>query len=110
MGNDPSLGRDVLNFSHFMDSISSRSDDFILSLQKDIVYYVNSGKWANETNKLEYEMNQVALKKGIQDTISFIKALKELGIPRNTALQKVLQISNGELNRDEIEKLMEENY
>ena len=44
-----------------MNGVINHAQGYIADLQ-DIDHYVNSGKWADDMDKLAYEMNQVAMK------------------------------------------------
>ena len=45
-----------------MNGIINHDQGYIADLQKSIDYYVNSGKWVSDMDKLSYEMNKVAEK------------------------------------------------
>lgn len=113
-GKDRSRGQKLLNFSDYMNGIINHPDSYITGLQQDIDEYINSGRWASDMNKLEYELNQVALKTREEDSIQyatrFIKLNKQKGIDKMTTLQDATTMFSSALSHDEIAKLIEENY
>lgn len=52
----------MIDFLDYMNGIINHPEGYIASLQKDVDHYVNSGKWVEDMDKLEYEMNEVAKK------------------------------------------------
>lgn len=89
-----------------------------ISLQKDIDYYVNSGKWVEDMNKLEYEMNEVAKRAAekaikeakIVDAKKFIGYAKNHGTNLENTIQETMDMYDEVLNRNEITKLVNEIY
>ena len=97
-----------------MNGIINHPEGYIASLQKDVDHYVNSGKWVDDMNKLEYEMNEVAKKaakeaanKAIQ---KFIKYQKQHDNSMKSTIHDATDMYGDMLNHDEIIKLVHEVY
>lgn len=65
-GNNHDLSQKMIDFLDYMNGIINHTEGYIASLQKDVDHYVNSGKWVEDMDKLEYEMNEVAKKVKIE--------------------------------------------
>lgn len=81
-GKSRDLNQKMLDFLDYMNGIINHDQGYIADLQKDIDYYVNSGKWVSDMDKLSYELNKVAEKatKTVkkEDVIAAIKMLQRL--------------------------------
>ncbi|KAA8810317.1 hypothetical protein [Lactobacillus crispatus] len=79
---------------------------------------MNSGKWVEDMNKLEYEMNEVAKRAAekatkeakIVDAKKFIGYAKNHGTNLENAIQETMDMYDEVLNRNEITKLVNEIY
>ena len=60
----------MIDFLDYMNGIINHPEGYIASLQKDVDHYVNSGKWVEDMDKLEYEMNEVAKKVDIRESLT----------------------------------------
>lgn len=113
-GNDHDLNRKMRDFLDYMNGIINHPEGYIASLQKDIDQYVDSGKWVEDMDKLEYEMNQVAekaaKKASKKDAIKAIQMLKRADYDFDMVLREILQSYGDDLSRAEIKKIVEENY
>lgn len=79
---------------------------------------MNSGKWVEDMNKLEYEMNEVAKRAAekvikeakIVDAKKFIGYAKNHGTNLENTIQETMDMYDEVLNRNEITKLVNEIY
>ena len=79
---------------------------------------MNSGKWVEDMNKLEYEMNEVAKRAAekaikeakIVDAKKFIGYAKNHGTNLENTIQETRDMYDEVLNRNEITKLVNEIY
>lgn len=79
-------------------------------MQKDVDHYVNSGKWVEDMDKLEYEMNEVAKKVKIEDAKKLVLTIKRMDGTKDTVLQKLTNNYGDMLSHDKIIKLVHEVY
>ncbi|WP_224430379.1 hypothetical protein [Lactobacillus amylovorus] len=93
-----------------MNGIINHSEGYIASLQKDVDHYVNSGKWVEDMDKLEYEMNEVAKKVKIEDAKKLVLTIKRMDGTKDTVLQKLTNNYGDMLSHDKIIKLVHEVY
>ena len=100
----------MIDFLDYMNGIINHPEGYIASLQKDVDHYVNSGKWVEDMDKLEYEMNEVARKVKIEDAKKLVLTIKRMDGTKDTALQELTNSYGETLNRDEIIKLVHEVY
>lgn len=75
-GNNHDLNQKMVDFLDYMNGIINHPEGYIASLQKDVDHYVNSGKWVEDMDKLEYEMNEVAKKVKIEDAKKLVLTIK----------------------------------
>ena len=92
----------MIDFLDYMNGIINHPEGYIASLQKNVDHYVNSGKWVEDMDKLEYEMNEVAKK--------LILVIKRMGGTKDTALQELTNNYGDMFSHDEIIKLVHEVY
>ena len=113
-GNNHDLNQKMIDFLDYMNGIINHPEDYIASLQKDVDHYVNSGKWVDDMNKLEYEMNEVAKKAAkkvkVEDAKKLILVIKRMGGTKDTALQELTNNYGDMPSHDEIVKLVHEVY
>ncbi len=100
----------MIDFLDYMNGIINHSEGYIASLQKDIDHYVNSGKWVEDMDKLEYEMNEVAKKVKIEDAKKLVLTIKRMDGTKDTVLQKLTNNYGDMLSHDKIIKLVHEVY
>ena len=93
-----------------MNGIINHPEGYIASLQKDVDHYVNSGKWVEEMDKLEYEMNEVAKKVKIEDAKKLVLTIKRMDGTKDTVLQELTNNYGDMLSHDKIIKLVHEVY
>lgn len=93
-----------------MNGIINHPEDYIASLQKDVDHYVNSGKWVENIDKLEYEMNEVAKKSTKKAVQKFIQYQKQHDNSMKSAIHDATDMYGDMLSRDEIIKLVHEVY
>lgn len=103
-----------MDFLDYMNGIINHPGGYIASLQKDVDHYVNSGKWVEDMNKLEYEMNGVAKKAAkkakVEDAKKLILVIKRMGGTKDTTLQELTNSYGDMLSHDKIVKLVHEVY
>lgn len=113
-GKSRDLNQKMLDFLDYMNGIINHDQGYIADLQKSIDYYVNSGKWVSDMDKLSYEMNKVAEKatKKVkkEDVIAAIKMLQRLHFSCDDVLDNILQSFGNSMSKAEIERLVKENY
>lgn len=109
-GNNHDLNQKMVDFLDYMNGIINHPEGYIASLQKDVDHYVNSGKWVEDMDKLEYEMNEVAKKAKVEDAKKLILVIKRMGGTKDTALQELTNNYGDMLSHDEIIKLVHEVY
>lgn len=109
-GNNHDLNQKMIDFLDYMNGIINHPEGYIASLQKDVDHYVNSGKWVEDMDKLEYEMNEVAKKVKIEDAKKLVLTIKRMDGTKDTALQELTNSYGETLNRDEIIKLVHKVY
>lgn len=99
---------------NYINGIINHPEDYIASLQKDVDHYVNSGKWVEDMDKLEYEMNEVAKKAAkkakVEDAKKLILFIKRMGDTKDKALQELTNNYGDMLSHGEIIKLVHEVY
>ena len=100
----------MIDFLDYMNGIINHSEGYIASLQKDVDHYVNSGKWVEDMDKLEYEMNEVAKKVTIEDAKKLVLTIKRMDGTKDTVLQKLTNNYGDMLSHDKIIKLVHEVY
>lgn len=108
----------MVDFLDYMNGIINHPEGYIASLQKNVDHYVNSGKWVDDMDKLEYEMDQVAKKAAeeaakkakMEDAKKLVLTVKRMGGTKNTASQELTTNYGEVLSSQEIEQLIEENY
>lgn len=104
----------MIDFLDYMNGIINHSEGYIASLQKDVDHYVNSGKWVEDMDKLEYEMNEVAKKAAkkakVEDAKKLILFIKRMGDTKDKALQELTNNYGDMLSHGEIIKLVHEVY
>ena len=104
------MNQKIIDFLDYMNGIINHPEGYIASLQKDVDHYVNSGKWVEDMDKLEYEMNEVARKVKIEDAKKLVLVIKRMGGTKDTALQELTNNYGDMLSHDEIIKLVHEVY
>ena len=109
-GNNHDLNQKMIDFLDYMNGIINHSEGYIASLQKDVDHYVNSGKWVEDMDKLEYEMNEVAKKVKIEDAKKLVLTIKRMDGTKDTVLQKLTNNYGDMLSHDKIIKLVHEVY
>lgn len=117
-GNNHDLNQKMVDFLDYMNGIINHPEGYIASLQKNVDHYVNSGKWVDDMDKLEYEMDQVAKKAAeeaakkakMEDAKKLVLTVKRMGGTKNTASQELTTNYGEVLSSQEIEQLIEENY
>ena len=100
----------MIDFLDYMNGIINHSEGYIASLQKDVDHYVNSGKWVEDMDKLEYEMNEVAKKVKIEDAKKLVLTIKRMDGTKDTVLQKLTNNYGDMLSHDKIITLVHEVY
>lgn len=104
----------MIDFLDYMNGIINHPEGYIASLQKDVDHYVNSGKWVEDMDKLEYEMNEVAKKAAkkakVEDAKKLILFIKRMGGTKDKALQELTNNYGDMLSHGEIIKLVHEVY
>lgn len=99
---------------NYINGIINHPEDYIASLKKDVDHYVNSGKWVEDMDKLEYEMNEVAKKAAkkakVEDAKKLILFIKRMGDTKDKALQELTNNYGDILSHGEIIKLVHEVY
>lgn len=100
----------MIDFLDYMNGIINHPEGYIASLQKDVDHYVNSGKWVEDMDKLEYEMNEVAKKVKIEDAKKLVLTVKRMGGTKDTALQELTNNYGETLSSKEIEQLINDSY
>ena len=75
----------MIDFLDYMNGIINHPEGYIASLQKDVDHYVNSGKWVEDMDKLEYEMNEVAKKVDLEDAKKLVLTIKRMDGTKDTA-------------------------
>ena len=100
----------MIDFLDYMNGIINHSEGYIASLQKDVDHYVNSGKWVEDMDKLEYETNEVAKKVKIEDAKKLVLTIKRMDGTKDTVLQKLTNNYGDMLSHDKIIKLVHEVY
>lgn len=100
----------MVDFLDYMNGIINHPEGYIASLQKDVDHYVNSGKWVDDMDKFEYEMNEVAKKVKMEDAKKLIQTIKRMGGTKDTASQELTTNYGEVLSSQEIKQLIEENY
>lgn len=100
----------MIDFLDYMNGIINHTEGYIASLQKDVDHYVNSGKWVEDMDKLEYEINEVAKKVKIEGAKKLVLTIKRMDGTKDTALQELTNSYCETLNRDEIIKLVHKVY
>lgn len=100
----------MIDFLDYMNGIINHPEGYIASLQKNVDHYVNSGKWVEDMDKLEYEMNEVAKKAKVEDAKKLILVIKRMGGTKDTALQELTNNYGDMFSHDEIIKLVHEVY
>lgn len=75
---------------------------------------INSGKWVEDMNKLEYELNQVAIKATQKTTEEnarkFVIYAKSHGSNKEDIIQDATDMFGDVLSLDEIKELVQANY
>lgn len=100
----------MIDFLDYMNGIINHTEGYIASLQKDVDHYVNSRKWVEDMDKLEYKMNEVAKKAKVEDAKKLILVIKRMGGTKDTALQELTNNYGDMLSHGEIIKLVHEVY
>ncbi|MCT7791225.1 MAG: hypothetical protein N4R38_07985 [Lactobacillus crispatus] len=100
----------MVDFLDYMNGIINHPEGYIASLQKDVDHYVNSGKWVEDMDKLEYEMNEVAKKVKIEDAKKLVLTIKRMDGTKDTVLQELTNNYGDMLSHDKIIKLVHEVY
>ena len=104
----------MIDFLDYMNGIINHTEGYIASLQKDVDHYVNSGKWVEDMDKLEYKMNEVAkkaAKEGTKKAVQkFIQYQKQHDNSMKSAIHDVTDMYGDMLSHDEIIKLVHEVY
>lgn len=100
----------MIDFLDYMNGIINHSEGYIASLQKDVDHYVNSGKWVEDMDKLEYEMNEVAKKDLVENAKKLVLTIKRMDGTKDTVLQKLTNNYGDMLSHDKIIKLVHEVY
>ena len=104
----------MIDFLDYMNGIINHPEGYIASLQKDVDHYVNSGKWVEDMDKLEYKMNEVAKKAAkkakVEDAKKLILVIKRMSGTKDTALQELTNNYGDMLSHGEIIKLVHEVY
>lgn len=101
-GNNHDLNQKMVDFLDYMNGIINHPEGYIASLQKDVDHYVNSGKWVEDMDKLEYEMNEDAKK--------LVLTIKRMDGTKDTVLQELTNNYGDMLSHDKIIKLVHEVY
>ena len=109
-GNNHDLNQKMVDFLDYMNGIINHPEGYIASLQKDVDHYVNSGKWVEDMDKLEYEMNEVAKKVKIEDAKKLVLTIKRMAGTKDTVLQELTNNYGDMLSHDKIIKLVHEVY
>ena len=109
-GNNHDLNQKMIDFLDYMNGIINHPEGYIASLQKDVDHYVNSGKWVEDMDKLEYEMNEVAKKVKIEDAKKLVLTIKRMDGTKDTVLQELTNNYGDMLSHDKIIKLVHEVY
>lgn len=113
-GNNHDLNQKMVDFLDYMNGIINHPEGYIASLQKDVDHYVNSGKWVEDMDKLEYEMNEVAkkaIKKAkVEDAKKLVLTIKRMDGTKDTVLQELTNNYGDMLSHDKIIKLVHEVY
>ena len=113
-GNNHDLNQKMVDFLDYMNGIINHPEGYIASLQKDVDHYVNSGKWVEDMDKLEYEMNEVAKKAAkkakVEDAKKLILVIKRMVGTKDTALQELTNNYGDMFSHNEIIKLVHEVY
>ena len=100
----------MVDFPDYMNGIINHPEGDIASLQKDVDHYVNSGKWVEDMDKLEYEMNEVAKKAKVEDAKKLVLTIKRMDGTKDTVLQEITNNYGDMLSHDKIIKLEHEVY
>lgn len=113
-GNNHDLNQKMVDFLDYMNGIINHPEGYIASLQKDVDHYVNSGKWVEDMDKLEYEMNEVAKKTTkkakVEDAKKLVLTIKRMDGTKDTVLQELTNNYGDMLSHDKIIKLVHEVY
>lgn len=113
-GNNHDLNQKMVDFLDYMNGIINHPEGYIASLQKDVAHYVNSGKWVEDMDKLEYEMNEVAKKATkkakVEDAKKLLLTIKRMDGTKDTVLQELTNNYGDMLSHDKIIKLVHEVY
>lgn len=113
-GNNHDLNQKMVDFLDYMNGIINHPEGYIASLQKDVDHYVNSGKWVEDIDKLEYEMNEVAKKATkkakVEDAKKLVLTIKRMDGTKDTVLQELTNNYGDMLSHDKIIKLVHEVY
>ncbi len=109
-GNNHDLNQKMIDFLDYMNGIINHPEGYIASLQKDVDHYVNSGKWVEDMDKLEYEMNEVAKKAKVEDAKKLVLTIKRMDGTKDTVLQELTNNYGDMLSHDKIIKLVHEVY
>lgn len=109
-GNNHDLNQKMVDFLDYMNGIINHPEGYIASLQKDVDHYVNSGKWVEDMDKLEYEMNEVAKKAKVEDAKKLVLTIKRMDGTKDTVLQELTNNYGDMLSHDKIIKLVHEVY
>ena len=113
-GNNHDLNQKMVDFLDYMNGIINHPEGYIASLQKDVDHYVNSGKWVEDMDKLEYEMNEVAKKENkkakVEDAKKLVLTIKRMDGTKDTVLQELTNNYGDMLSHDKIIKLVHEVY
>lgn len=112
--NNHDLNQKMVDFLDYMNGIINHPEGYIASLQKDVDHYVNSGKWVEDMDKLEYEMNEVAKKATkkakVEDAKKLVLTIKRMDGTKDTVLQELTNNYGDMLSHDKIIKLVHEVY
>ena len=109
-GNNHDLNQKMVDVLDYMNGIIHHPEGYIASLQKDVDHYVNSGKWVEDMDKLEYEMNEVAKKAKVEDAKKLVLTIKRMDGTKDTVLQELTNNYGDMLSHDKIIKLVHEVY
>ena len=109
-GNNHDLNQKMIDFLDYMNGIINHPEGYIASLQKDVDHYVNSGKWVEDMDKLEYEMNEVAKESTKKAVQRFIQYQKQHDNSMKSATHDATDMYGDMLSHDEIIKLVHEVY
>lgn len=113
-GNNHDLNQKMVDFLDYMNGIINHPEGYIASLQKDVDHCVNSGKWVEDMDKLEYEMNEVAKKATkkakVEDAKKLVLTIKRMDGTKDTVLQELTNNYGDMLSHDKIIKLVHEVY